>query len=145
MVDGPRPAGERRQGRVVTHGAHRLFLFGSQRLDQEFDVLFSVTCGALGRDKQSALTHREGRGGSVTASLAAFRAGDRCRTGFEPRQEDHVARDPLAILAPVRDLPLHLVVLENLLMGEVHEEDLARTESSLLHDAFGFDIEYPDL
>src|SRR5439155_10945678 len=100
---------------------------------------------ALGRDKQSALTHREGRGGSVTASLAAFRAGDRCRTGFEPRQEDHVARDPLAILAPVRDLPLHLVVLENLLMGEVHEEDLARTESSLLHDAFGFDIEYPDL
>src|SRR5439155_26134407 len=102
-----------------------------------------VACGALGRDKQSALTRREGRGGFVTVS--PFRAGDRCRPGFEPRQEDHVARDPLAILAPVRDLPLHLVVLENLLMGEVHEEDLARTESSLLHDAFGFDIEYPDL
>ena len=45
----------------------------------------------------------------------------------------------------MRDLPLHLVVLENLLMGEVHQEDLAGTESSLLLDAFRFDIEYPDL
>ena len=145
MVEGTRPVGERRQRRVVAHGAHRLFLFGCQRLDQQLDVFFRIARGALGRDEQSVFTAAIARGEGRRTFVAAFRAGDRCRSGFEPRQEDHVAGNPLAVLAPVRDLPLHLVVLENLLMGEVHEEDLARTESSLLHDAFGFDIEYPDL
>ena len=137
VINGARPAGERSERRVVTHRAHRLFLLGGEGLDQELDVFFGVSGSALEANEINSVT--AGR------RVRSFRPCERCLRGLKALGEKHLLGNPPPVFPPMRDLPLHLMVLEDLLVFEVHKQDLAGTEAAFFLHALRLDGKNPDL
>ena len=140
-------AGKRRQWGIVAHRAYRFSFLATQRLDQQLDIFFGVACGALRGHERRTIERCQaparpvraiGITAAVTVTVVFLGPRQRHKVGLEPRREDHVSRNPFAVLAPVRHLALYLLVLEDLLVLEIHQENLTGTQTPFFLDALGF-------
>ncbi len=122
-----RPAREHRERRVVAHRADGLLPARGHRRDDHLQVFFGVPEDALLAAEDLRLLRRHLRGRQQAAQL------------------DALLLDPVPVRALPRDLRLDLVVRDDAMLRQVHEEHFARLKPPSAEDAVAGNVQHARL
>ena len=125
--------GHHREGRVVAHRTQRLGPGANHGEQDHVERLAREPGGAQGREETDDAI-------GVVAGAADGRLGHRAGIRDEVVEFNHLVLYPVGVRALGGDLRLHVRVLQDGALIEVHEKDVSRSEPALLLDFFRRDV-----